>query len=173
MRHLSRREWVDLRVAHPDVDPADPTDEFATALLDAVGVDPGVWEHGGESEASRTYAAALGMTARDVQWMVDLILTDPAVGLMVRVCAEQGVPLDEFLGWSDLSQDAALAWAVLQGNRCPAGHPGEGMDDPDAVNITRVFCATCARVHEMNKSFESAGEDARVGWHTEVNRVVR
>lgn len=173
MKTLSRREWVDLRSAHPGVDPADPTDEFATALLAAVGGDPEVWETGGETEAAAAYRDALAAAVRDVTGMVDLILADPQIGLMVRVAVEHGVSLDEFLSWSDRSQDAALAWAVLQGNRCPAGHPGEGMADVDAVNIRRVFCATCAKVHAIDEQFKDATADMRVGWHTEVTRVPR
>ena len=163
---------MDLRFAHPGVDPTNPTDEFATALLSAAGVDPVVWEDAGEQEATDAYRDALTGAVRDVAPMVDLILSDPQIGLMVRVAVEHGISLDEFLTWPERSQDAALAWAVLQGNRCPAGHPGEGMSDPDAVQVRRVYCATCAKVHGIEAAVKDR-PDAQIGWHTEVTRVPR
>lgn len=171
MRTLSRREWVDLRCAHPDVDPADPTDDFAVELLTLAGLGPAVWDEGGEEEATRAYARALSSSTRDVEWARTLLLNDPEVSLVVRVATDMGRSVDEFLSWSDRSQDLAVAWWILSNHRCPEGHPREAMTDPDLVKITRTHCGVCAKKHAFEQQFEDLGPDHKIGWHTEVERV--
>jgi hypothetical protein len=172
---VSRREWVALRVAHPTVDPTDlhkVPDDLAMALIAANGEDPAVWEQGGEDEALRAYARALTSVVPDLSGWTEVLKRDASIALMVRTAFEAGVSLDTFLSWPQDSQDAAMALVALRGDTCPAGHPAEGMADPEAVQIKRVYCATCARVHDLEKRVRDMDEDARVGWHVEVTRRV-
>lgn len=174
MTQGTRRVWADLRFAHPAVDPAEPTDEFAQAVIAAAGGDPDVWETGGETDALTAYQRALRDLVPDHTWAVDALARDPLLALEVEVCADLGIPHDTFLDWPERSQDLAIARHIRHADVCPAGrHPREAMTDPDAVDIHRVYCAACAREHELDERLKDAPPDMTVGWFTEVRRVPR
>lgn len=171
MGHLSRREWADLRVAHPCDDLENPTDDFAQALIAATGGDPDAWETGGTQDALTAYRVALAARP-DFDWATSLLERAPEIAVEVSTCLDAGIPYDDFLSWSPLSQDLALALLVRRADTCPAGHPRDAMQDADLMQIKRVHCAVCARVQELNKRIETEGtDDHKVGWHTEVTRV--
>lgn len=175
MSRVSRREWAELRFAHPGVDPADPTDAFAVQVLRLAGMDPVAWEQGGEREAIDAYQLALLSVMPDHSWATTALREDANLAVEVSVCNELGISHDTFLDWSDRAQDLALASAIEGRNTCHAGHPREAMTDKDLMQIARVHCATCAEVEAFDEAIrrqaESMGPDYTRGWHTEVTRV--
>jgi len=172
MWRLTVREWVDLRFAHPSVDPQDPTDEFAVALLTAVGADPDVWETGSESEALDTYRDALGFAVPSTDWARRTIVEDPVLGLVVSVCAEYQISIDTFSAWSQPAQELALAWAEIQRDRCPAGHSPDLRADADNGKIERSYCDTCAHVVELERTLrERHPAEMLEGFYTVVSNV--
>lgn len=164
----TRRVWAGLRAAHPDVDPADPTDEWAQAVIAAAGANPDVWETGGEAEALTAYRVALSKVMPDHTWATALLDADPTTAVEIRLCNTIGIPHEEFLDWPDDSADLAIASLLKERDTCQHGHPREAMNDPTRVEIKRVYCAVCAAVHELDKTFRDKGDDYNVGWHTEV-----
>jgi hypothetical protein len=164
----TRRVWAGLRATHPDVDPADPTDDWAQAVIAAAGADPDVWETGGQSEALGAYRAALAKVMPDHTWATDLLKADPITAVELRLCNTLGIPHEEFLDWPDDSADLAIASLLAERDTCQHGHPREAMNDVSRVEIKRVYCAVCARVHDLEKQFRDKPEDYTVGWHTEV-----
>lgn len=174
MTRVSRQAWADLRFAHPAVDPADPTDDFAQALIAATGGDPDVWVTGGEAEALTAYQVALRSAIPDHTWASDALERDSLLALEMEVCAAYRIPHSVFLGWDERDQDLAVAHQARKADVCPAGrHPRAAMTDPDAVEMRRVHCAACAREADIDERFHDAPRDARVGWYTEVSRVPR
>ncbi len=168
MHQLSRREWADLRFAHLDVDPQDPTDGFAQALIAAVGGDPDVWVTGTETEALAAYKAALELMP-DHRWATRVLELDPVLAVEVSVCNEMGIDHDTFLTWPARSQDLAIASALKRRDTCPAGkHPRAAMGDPDVLTIRRVFCGACAKEHEIDEAFRDASPDHKIGWSIEA-----
>lgn len=170
MGTLSRQQWADLRFAHPCRDLANPTDEFAQALITATGGDPDVWVTGGTTDALTAYREALACRP-GFEEAARLLEVAPEVEVEVRVCLDAGIPYSAFLAWDERSQDLALAAAVKRANTCPVGHPRDAMGNPDLVNVTRVYCAVCAQVHEVEAKVAQLSDDHRIGWHTEVSRV--
>ncbi len=164
----TRRVWAGLRAVHPDVDPANPTDEWAQDVIAAAGGDPTVWETGGESEALTAYRIALTTVMPDHTWATAALKADPTTAVEVRLCNMLGISHEAFLNWPDDSADLAIASMLAERDTCQYGHPRAAMNDPDRVHIERVYCAVCARVHEIEAKFRDAPEDYRVGWHVEV-----
>lgn len=172
MENLSRRAWVDLLVAHPCPDPGDPSDEFAAALITAVGGEADVWETGGQHDALTAYQEALGKRP-DPRWAVAFLRDHPDIHLEVSLCAELGIAYEEFLTWDARSQDLAIAAALLKAEACPHGHPKDLQVDENASKAERVRCAACANQEEMDrlvaKQREHVGETkAGMGWTTRV-----
>jgi len=174
---VSRRQWAELRFAHPGVDPTDPTDEFAVELLNLADEDPDVWETGSEADALHAYERALRVALPDYTWASEALDEDENLAVEVSVCNELGISHDAFLDWPARSQDLAIAAAIRSRNTCHAGHPREAMTDPSLMQIKREHCATCARAEEFEDHIraqsETAGPDFTRGWHTEVTRVPR
>lgn len=175
MGRLSRREWVDLLLAHPCPDPADPSDEFAQALLAATGQDPAVWETGTESEALEAYRAAWGRRP-DASWAKRFLTDHPEVHAEVKVCTDHGIPYAQFLAWDELSQDLLMAAALLDAETCPYGHSKELQVDEEASEAVRTRCAACAKREALDKRVArqmeamqvNAEDPARMGWTTRV-----
>lgn len=69
-------------------------------------------------------------------------------------CGPRGIPLEEFLEWGDLSQDAALAWQSYENRRCQScgHHPEEG---PRHAHVD--VCPGCVARSHIDES-----EDAKV-----------
>lgn len=169
-----RAVWAGLRFAHPSADPMNPTDDFAQAVIAAGGGDPDVWVQGTESEALTAYRTALAGLVPDHTWATELLDRDPSIATDVAVCVDMGIPYSQFLAWDEGDQDLAIATVLRRANTCPAGkHPREAMADPDAVVLSRVHCAACAREHDIEQQFSEAPDDMRVGWSVEVTRVPR
>jgi len=169
-----RAVWFRLRQDHPAVDPKDPSDDFAQAVLAAAGMDPLVWETGTETEALRAYNRALTVVLPDHTWAADLIDQDPVIAVEASVCVDMGISHAQFLTWPEASQDLAIATVLARRDLCPAGkHPRAAMTDPDAVTITRAYCAACAHEHHLEEQYHDAPPDLRVGWALEVTRVPR
>jgi|GEM_PF-3043852 len=177
MGRVSRRQWAELRFAHPGVDPTDPTDEFAVDLLALAGQDPDVWETGTESEALAAYETALTRAAPDYRWALEALDEDANLAVEVSVCNELGISHDAFLDWPARSQDLAIASAIQSRNTCHAGHPRAAMTDPSLMRIKREYCATCAKYDEFEAHIraqaETMGPEFTRGWHTEVTSVPR
>lgn len=74
-------------------------------------------------------------------------------------CGPRGIPLETFLDWPQLSQDAALTWAGYESRRCGecGVHPDEGPHHPH-VNV----CAHCAARDAAAKSEEGQLPGAHV-----------
>lgn len=169
-----RAVWAGLRFAHPSVDPTNPSDDFAQAVIAAAGHDPDVWVVGTESEALTAYRVALAAVMPDHGWADDLIGRDPSIATDVSVCVDMGIPYSTFLAWDEADQDLAIATVLRRRDTCPAGrHPREAMSDPDAVVLSRVHCAACANEHDIEERFRDAPDDMRIGWSVEVTRVPR
>lgn len=60
-------------------------------------------------------------------------------------CGPRGIPLSQFLGWSEHDQAAALAWQSHEAARCPhcGTHPQEWRDDPHAYTAQPRGCLGC------------------------------
>lgn len=173
MNPVSRREWAELRFAHPGVDLANPSDDFATALLTLAGLDPDVWVHGGEQDAIDAYRLALSAARPDITWALEAIDADADLAVEVTVCNDLGISHDEFLTWPARSQDLAIAAALRKANTCSNGHPREAMNDASLVTVARAYCAVCAAVEELNEKFRDLPVEYHRGFTTEVTRVPR
>ncbi|MCR6649702.1 MAG: hypothetical protein NVV70_16785 [Cellulomonas sp.] len=170
MSGLSRRQWADLRFAHPDDDPADPSDRFIEAVLHAAGVDPDGFVS--ERDLLAAYREVLA-GGPDHAWARRLIDADPTIAVEASVCLDMGVSHDEFLSWSERAQDLAIATALKRRDLCPAGrHPRDVMGNAELVQVARVYCAVCDREHELEKRAADAGMPTS-GWSVEVTRVGR
>lgn len=172
MARLSRREWVDLVCTHPCPDPANPTDEFAQALIEATGGDPDVWVHGTETEALEAYEVAWGKRP-DHRWATTFLEGHPDVHLELNLCTEAGIPYTQFLGWDAQSQDLFIAAGLLRADTCPRGHSRALQVDEDASRAERVRCAACAHAEDLDRLVAKATEHApeskdRMGWTTRV-----
>lgn len=167
---LSRRVWADLVFAHPDVDVENPTDEFIAAVLDAGAAMLEV--DASERDVLAAYRAVLA-GAPDYAWARRVIDRHPSIAVEASVCLDMGIPHSQFLDWDEESQDLAIATAVKRRDLCPAGkHPRDMMGAPDKAKVQRVYCAVCAKEHDLSKRVAESGVDS-VGWGMEVTRVGR
>lgn len=173
MNQGRRGVWVDLRFAHPLADPTDPSDEFAQAVISAAGDDPSVWETGGTEEALTAYRVALSkITPSHIDALA--ALDDPVLALTVKAALRAGVGVDEFLTWTERSQDLAVAAVVREGDTCPSGrHPRAAMKDLDGWEFQREYCAACAAEHEHDQRDAQQPEHQRVGWTWSLVRKIR
>jgi hypothetical protein len=75
-------------------------------------------------------------------------------------CGPRGIPLGAFLRWDRSDQDAALAWAALEGRRCKScgTHPDEWADDKLAYHAHLTECRGCRQLQRL-----SSTEEAREG----------
>lgn len=74
-------------------------------------------------------------------------------------CGPKGIPLDEFLGWPETSQAAALAWQAHERRRCPACgyHPDDGQ--PHAhIDV----CPGCVQVEHAQATDDADARGAGV-----------
>lgn len=172
MHRLSRREWVDLVSTHPCPDPANPSDEFAQALIEATGGDPGVWEHGTETEALTAYEEAWGKRP-DHRWATSFLEDHPDIHMEVSACLEAGIPHEVFLQWDTRSQDLFLAASLLKADTCPRGHSKQLQVEDEASKAERVRCAACAHAEHLDQLVaenrtNTPDTKAYLGWSTRV-----
>jgi hypothetical protein len=73
-------------------------------------------------------------------------------------CGPRGIPLSEFMGWSDRDQDEALAWQAWESRRCPecGTHP-EDWDERQGgsryAHHAEIFtCQGCVEKERMQDS---------------------
>lgn len=64
----------------------------------------------------------------------------------MNYCGPRGIPLSTFLEWSASDQDAALAWANAEAQKCPGcGTSREDWrEDDKAYHAHNVYCPGCA-----------------------------
>jgi hypothetical protein len=164
MRTLGRREWAELRFAHPGVDLTDPSDEFAVGLIAATHDIPAdqarqVWEDGTESEALGTYQAALRMGVPSHEWARDLLHADARLAVEVRLCNRAGISHDAFLSWSDRAQDLAVASFLDEVSHCTrCGASAEAMKNPELARIEVEECWMCRLKEPLDKRLSESGE---------------
>lgn len=170
MAGLSRRQWADLRFAHPDVDPAQPTDDFLEAVLRAADVDPEGFVSERDLLDAYSEVVAAGPDHAPARRLID---ADPTLAVEASVCFDMGISHDEFLSWSTRAQDLAIATALKRRDLCPAGrHPRDAMGNAELMQVSRVYCAVCDKEHELEKRAADAGLPTS-GWSVEVTRVGR
>lgn len=76
-------------------------------------------------------------------------------------CGPRGIPLSQFLEWSQEDQDAALGWSSYEARRCRScgRHPAEG-----ETHVHVDVCPGCIAVDKANQT-----DDAKVpGAHTRL-----
>src|SRR3546814_15450534 len=71
----------------------------------------------------------------------DVCSSDLLYSARMRYCGPKGIPLEEFLKWSQSSQDAALEWQAHEDRRCRqcGYHPDE---HPSGVHAHVEVCRT-------------------------------
>ncbi len=74
-------------------------------------------------------------------------------------CGPRGIPLEEFLQWGELSQDAALQWQAYEARRCSScgSHPDEG---PRHAHVD--VCAGCVARAHADESEDAKARGAHV-----------
>lgn len=83
-------------------------------------------------------------------------------------CGPKGIPLDEFLSWSQHSQDAALHWQAQEARRCPGCSTLPEEWEPDlggsgnAYIAERVICPGCARLNTVREDQPPPGRHYRL-----------
>jgi hypothetical protein len=95
-------------------------------------------------------------------------------------CAPRGIRYHDFLGWDDLSRDAAIAWQVREHAKCSGCGQlrEEWMErDPETGELTEMFpapfrvvehwCPACAAVGQARKV---RGDDFVEGRHFAFTR---
>lgn len=73
----------------------------------------------------------------------------------------RGVSLDEWSQWSDLAQQAALAWQAREQDTCPQGHHRDQWDPEaggDLMTRVRPRARVCPACEYLHRSQENAGE---------------
>src|SRR3546814_5371021 len=91
----------------------------------------------------------------------DVCSSDLLYSARMRYCGPKGIPLEEFLKWSQSSQDAALEWQAHEDRRCRqcGYHPDE---HPSGVHAHVDVCPGCAARAKGQKALTAADDGAAV-----------
>lgn len=75
-------------------------------------------------------------------------------------CGPRGIPLSQFLAWSEADQQAALGWQVNESRRCNScgTHPDDWDEksggDRNAFHAEPVQCPGCVQLERMREAPE-------------------
>lgn len=161
---LEPDSWAALIDQHPPVagDPpglAWSEQTFPAALIAACCGVPleqatALWDEGTEDVAVPLLELCLVLSSPgSVDWAIRRLAGDERLLLELDYCAPRGIAHDAFLGWSQRSQDLALAWMLQKAARCPGcGTPFGDMGDPLAAEAELKRCEVCTLKGEVERS---------------------
>jgi hypothetical protein len=99
----------------------------------------------------------------DTDWWARRLANDPRFAAEMALCKRWRIPHSEFLSWSPLDREKALAYELHEAGRChecgmhPDDWPEEGTFDevpPFTVEATR--CYGCLAMHDFTTSWRKA-----------------
>lgn len=95
-----------------------------------------------------------------------MIKADPRLREELRLCQDMGIPHSRFLGWPELDQDKALAYAQVQAETCPQCNTRPEEWDPavggdrHAYAATVHICPGCQATGDMEHELRSRQDES-------------